>query len=336
MLVRYGQAAMIAAIMTLAGNAVWAQQSGSQDSPSTPGPVYYDAVIRCDKAVPCCKDGGCCSKSKKCDAKCACSKDKKCECCKDGEFGCDKSGKGSCKKTTDDCCPFVNKLAKETAIIMVMPASMPLPAACYLEAMGMLPHPPLPPMPHVCLPVPPIPLPHPIQVHEANTGNVIYGVGVNSNNVCPGYISGLTAAGPSGVVACGIAPPATAAKVRIIATPSSDQLEMTVGEETSIHCKKMTVTIGEKEITVSRFDDRVRIRGEELKATAGSICTDGKDCLILEGNVVLHYKNDGHSANVTGDRIELNLSDSAMTIERAPKIPPAPSISIERIDIDSK
>lgn len=344
-LVRYGQAAMIAAIITLAGNVVWAQQSEPRSSPVTPGYInYFTPVLTCCKGGECskencaakdccatggcckdgkcCKDGDCCCKSKKCDAKCTCCKDNKCECCKGGECGCGKSGKCSCTKETKCvCCPFMNKLAKHTAILMVMPPSLPLPGICHLEAMGMLAHPLLPPPPHVLLPppMPPHVPPYVVTSNEANTGNVIFGYGVNSNTgVCGSFAPPC----PS-VVGCAITGPVTPMVVhlvRITAAPSSDQLEMCIGEGTCIHSKKLTVTIGDNEITVSRFDDRIRIRGEELKATAANICTDGKDRLILEGDVVLHYKKDGHTANVMGEHIELNLSSSAMTIQRTAEI----------------
>lgn len=316
MFVRYGQAAMMAAIMTLAGNAVWAQNTSPQKCNSDTC-IGYRAILTCCKDGKCCKDGNCCSKSKKCEANCACGKDNKCECCKGDDCACGKCG---CKKTTSAGCPIMHKLAKRIGIIMIMPASMPLPAPCCMEAMGMLPHPPLPP-PHVLVPPPlppPVPFPHAVQFNEGNSGTMFY--------------SGITPAGPPSVYQ--ISAPATATKMHITAAPSSDQLEMHVGEETCIHCKKMTVTVGENEITVSRFNDHVRIRGEGLKATAGSVCTDGKDRLILEGDVVLHCKKDGQTVAhvMKGEHIELNLSNGAMTIQGAAKAPPASSNSTSSVE----
>ncbi|MHB1425934.1 MAG: hypothetical protein ACYC3I_22450 [Gemmataceae bacterium] len=110
-------------------------------------------------------------------------------------------------------------------------------------------------------------------------------------------------------------------KVHISATPSSDRLEMNIGEDTCIHCKKMAVKMGDNEITLSVIEGRIRVRGDELKATADSVRSDGKDHLILEGDAVLHYKKDGHIANVTGDRIDLNLSSGAVTIKPIDKAP---------------
>jgi hypothetical protein len=456
----------------------------------------------------CCKDGECCCQNKKCDAKCTCCKDNKCECGKGGECCC-KDGKCSCKDKSTCCCkdatcckdktvtkmscdcPFLNQLAKNTAIIMVMPASLPLLGACHPGAMGMLPRPPMPmgpqvmlpgpmgpvppppPMltppglpvptmvspcmpPHnVAMPVPPpvaycpstampmpcspptvaccpcptaMPMPcpptpdyiaktnpqiescmqmlgvasdlcslmrplspptacaaaldllmemcpittcpmqlpapmyvtHPpqyipappmmapcevseVNVETVNRGGAKVGVGVYSNT---GRTGSMIVAGPNGIVAAGppvdvaygipVAAPASAAKVRIIAIPDSSELEMNVGDDTCIRCKKMTVKIGDNEISVSRFDNRVRVRGEELKATADSVRSDRKDRIILEGDVVLHYKKDGHSANVTGDRIEVNLSSGAVTIKPAEKPLTRPTIRIDRIDINEK
>jgi hypothetical protein len=308
--VRYGQAALIAVIMTLTGNTVWAQEAGQYNV--VPHGVYFSTQIGC-KAGTCSKDGDCCCKSGKCEAKCACCKDNKCE-CKDGsECCCAKSGKCCCGKDRtsvekDGCgCPFLGNLAKRTAIIMVMPSSLPLPVSCCMEAMGMLPHPPMPPFPpgpHVFLP--PMPTPIPMPHVEPSYGDVSYGV----RTVCP-----------PGCVPCSNPSPVAVAKVRIAAASSSDQLAMCVGEETSIcyKCKKMTVKICDNEITVTRFDDRVRVRcGEELKATADCVCTDGKDRLILEGNVVMHCKKEGRSfANVMkGEHIEVNLSNGAVTIKQ--------------------
>ncbi|MGH7224654.1 MAG: hypothetical protein ACRELF_15635, partial [Gemmataceae bacterium] len=91
-------------------------------------------------------------------------------------------------------------------------------------------------------------------------------------------------------VECIAAKPTVAAQLHVNARPSGNELEMSFDDGTRIRCKKMTVTIGEKDITLSRFDDRVRVRGEELKATAASVRSDRKDHLILEGDVVLHYK----------------------------------------------
>jgi hypothetical protein len=341
--VRYGQAALIAAIMAMTGNAVRAQQ---------PAPASSFAPYKCCKDGKCCKEGdcctnskkcdasctackngqcskagGCCSDSKKCDDKCTCCKDSKCACCKDGECCCNKNGKCSCGKDKTsatkigcDCCPFLDILAKHTAIILVMPASMPLPACC-MEAMGMIPHlpmPPMPPGPHVFLPppMPPIP-PFPPTPSMGLPGmppmNVDWGFGYAP---CPAHGNAVYA--PPACCAPVNCTPASSSKFEISAPASSDQLEVSIGEETCIRAKKMTVKIGDKEITVSRFDDRVRVRGEDLKATALSVHSDHKGELILEGDVVLHCRKVGRGATY-GDRIELDLSNSAVMIHKAAK-----------------
>lgn len=348
-LVRYGQAAMIAAIMVLMGNSVWAQQAEPKcirfelkTECCKDGKCYSCKEVesccdskKCDAKCSCCKDGKCCSQCKKGDTNAigACCKDSKCACCKDRECGCDKKGKCSCgedntvsTKAACGCCPIMSKLAKHTAIIMVMPASMPLPACC-MEAMGMMPHPQMPPGPHVWMPpmmppFPPIP-PTPsmgIGAPMMPPMNVDWCLGYAS---CPAHGNTVFAASAPSVVPCSATPPATPAKVCITAASASDQLEVDVGDETCIRCKKMTIKIGDNEITLSRFDDRVRVRGEDLKATADCIHSDRKERLILEGDVVLHYKKDGHCAHVHGERIELNLSSSAMTIQKAVKAPPS-------------
>lgn len=107
---------------------------------------------------------------------------------------------------------------------------------------------------------------------------------------------------------------------------------MNIGEDACVRCKKMSVKLGDNEIAVSRFDNRVRVRGDELKATADSVRSDRKERLILEGDVVLHYKKNGHTAHVTGDRIELNLTSGTVTIR--PSVAPVvrPAVRIERVE----
>jgi hypothetical protein len=327
-LVRYGQTAMIAAILVLSGNAVRAQQA-SEQSPTLKA-ITFTIKSACCKDGKCCKEGESCCASKKCDAKCSCAKDSKCACCKDGDCCCDKNGKCSCSKDKTSAaktgcgCPIMDLLAKKTAIIMVMPASMPLPACC-MEAMGILPHPPMPmppPGPHVFLPppmppippfpptpsmglagMPPMPIEPPAPMYY---GNTVYGYAPAPATVC----STTTASN---------------SKMEITAPPSCDQLQMSIGEDNAIRCKKMTVKIGDNVISVSRFDDRVRVRGDELKATANSVRCDSQGHLILDGDVVLHCKKGGH-VSTHGDRIELDLSNCAMMIQRtAAKALPAPT-----------
>lgn len=382
--VKYGQAAIIAAILALTGNAVRAQESCPLKNAveiykrRITEVVGYDSstgrLVRTPASGDCCKEGKCCSSykpydvkcsgckdgqccktedccnSKKCDAKCSCCKDSKCSCCEDGKCGCDKDGKCSCEKdktsvTKTGCasCPFASNLAKRTAIIMVMPASMPLPACC-MEAMGMLPHPPMPPGPHVFLPpmmppmppipptpsmgigapvaMPPMPTICPPCAYQDWSYRPI--AMPPMPGVCPpgpGHIGNTVWAECPGCAIQCCTTPATSAKVCIIAASSSDQdqLAMQISDDTCIRCKKMTIKIGDNEITVSRFDDRVRVRGEDLKATADCVRTEGKDGLILEGKVVMHCKKDGRSANVIADRVGLDLSNGTVAIQRVAK-----------------
>jgi hypothetical protein len=450
MLVRYWQTAIISAILTLLGNVVWAQTTpgdgplGLRPRICKQGNCYYVQFSctkgECCKDGKCCKDGECCCKSQKCDEKCTCCKDNKCECGKDSECCCSKSGKCCCNDKTSEvktgCCPFMSKLAKRAAIIMVMPAPIPMFGETHVEAMRMLPHPPMPVPPHVVMPAPlpppmltppgiPVPtLGSPIMPPQSvafpvspavccpcptvTAETVIPGPKTNTSvetcvqlmglasdlcsiartpsvpSLCAsalGLISDLcpticAPASPSYVThppqyippsppfptsrefytqeaavanpsACGIgcscgavgqpivvgtpcscAAPMTSAKIQITAISSSDEVEMKVGCDTCIRCKKMTIKIGENEIAVSRFDDRVRVRGEELKATAAHVRSDGKDQLILEGDVMLHYRKGMNSANVNGDRIELNLCSGAVTIKSATKSSSTSSVSI--------
>lgn len=294
--------------------------------------------------------GACCKESK-----CECGKGGDC-CCKDGKCGC-KGNKCECGKSGDCCCkgktsvtkkgcgcPYLSKLAKSTAIIMVMPSSLPLLGACPPAAMGMMPHPPMPMGPHAMLPMP-MPLPPPPPMLAPPGLPMMPGmippstVAMPAAPCCPcpsvscGLTSSIVANGQPTIEACDA--PAVAAKVHIIAVPSSTDLEMNVGDDTCVRCKKMAVKIGDNEITVSRFEDRVRVRGDELKATANRVCSDRKDRIILEGDVVLHYKKDGHCANVTGDRIELNLSSGAVTIKPAEKAVTRPAVRIDYSDSDT-
>jgi hypothetical protein len=126
---------------------------------------------------------------------------------------------------------------------------------------------------------------------------------------------------PLPVMPCTIATPKPAApaalKVCIVAQPYSDQLEMSVGDDTCVSCKKMTLTLGDNEILLTRYDGQVRIRGEELKAKADCIRTDRKDRLILEGNAQLRYRTDDQHASIQAECIELNLATGSVTIKPA-------------------
>jgi hypothetical protein len=111
--------------------------------------------------------------------------------------------------------------------------------------------------------------------------------------------------------------PAPAMKERIVASADGDQLEMCVGDA-CMACKKMTVKLGDCMLTVTPFHDKVRIRGDELRATAAGVRMDGKDRLILEGGAVLRHTKAGQQTKIIkAERIELNLRTGKMTVESA-------------------
>jgi hypothetical protein len=412
MFVRYWQAALLAALATLMGDVVWAQdyqqaiQNGFASGYAPPAVgvscPHAAAQMKCGEATPCCQTGDCCTEDKCCKEadcckegkcceanKCDCAKGGEC-CCKKGECKCNKSS--CCKGACCGCCAIPAKEKKSATIIVVMPSPLPMFGVCHPESglmpppmnpQVMLPCPPPPPMmappglpmPGMTLPPQMVGMPMPSTYYACPPGtpyvtkvngghdtcvqflNLVSELSsavhpLNKSSVCGAAMGVLAelcaqpigyACTPDGcvtatlpqptVVPCCASTAKSPAKLCIVAKPSSDQLEMNVGEETCLHCKKMTVTIGENEITLSRFDDRVRVRGDELKATADSVRSERKDRIILEGDVVLHYKKDGHCANVTGDRIELNLSSGAVTIEPAAAKPSVcPSV---RIDINN-
>src|SRR5262249_54000761 len=134
---------------------------------------------------------------------------------------------------------------------------------------------------------------------------------------------------PPPIMSCAIATPKPAApaalKVRIVAQPYSDQLEMCVGDDTCVSCKKMTLTLGDNEVLLPRYDGRVRVRGEELKAKADCVRTDRKDRLILEGNAQLRYRTDDQHASIHAECIELNLATGSVTIKPTAESSPSGS-----------
>ncbi len=124
---------------------------------------------------------------------------------------------------------------------------------------------------------------------------------------------------------CAVSPAPAAAKVRIVAKSYSDRLEMFVGDDACMTCKRMVVKVGDNALTLSRIDDQVRVRAADLRAKADCIRTDRKDRVVLEGDVELHYSKDGQSTKVTAERVELNLTTGAVTIEPA---------TVERIGVN--
>jgi hypothetical protein len=114
--------------------------------------------------------------------------------------------------------------------------------------------------------------------------------------------------------------PAGAMKVYIVTKPYSDRLEMSVGDDSCMSCKKMVVKVADSEITLTRLDGQIRVRGEDLKAKADCVRTDRKDSLILDGDVVLSYKKNGQSARVSADHVELDLASGSVTVKSAGKV----------------
>jgi hypothetical protein len=128
----------------------------------------------------------------------------------------------------------------------------------------------------------------------------------------------ITAAG-SATLTCDLVCPAGTAcanKICIRATPYDGQLEMSIGDDACMTCKKMTVKVGDCPLTMTTADGKVRVRAAELRAWADCVQTDRKERLILKGDVALHYKKDGRHADVTGEYIELNLATGAVTVKQ--------------------
>ncbi len=150
----------------------------------------------------------------------------------------------------------------------------------------------------------------------------------------PDYPAPFTANVPPPVVPCVIAAPTPrndALEVRVVSKPYSDRLEMSVGEDSCVSCKKMTVKVGDSEITLTRLDGRVRVRGEDLKATAACVRTDRKNRLILEGDVHLRYRKDDQHASINAECIELDLAAGSLTIK--PADAGAPYVPVRMEDI---
>jgi hypothetical protein len=128
---------------------------------------------------------------------------------------------------------------------------------------------------------------------------------------------------PPPVVPCVIgtptppAPRADAIEVRVVSMPDSDRLEMSVGDDSCLSCKKMTVKVGASEITLTHLKGRVRLHGEDLKATADCIRTDRKNRLVLEGDVHLRYHTDDQHASIRAERVQFDLATGSVTITPA-------------------
>ncbi len=128
-------------------------------------------------------------------------------------------------------------------------------------------------------------------------------------------------------VACGLACPAAtacASKIHIRAMADDGQLEMSIGDDACMTCKKMIVKVGGCALTMTTADGKVRIRSAELKGWADCVQTDRKERLILKGDAVLHYKKDGQITQIlAGEHIELNLATGSVRIEQVSSVKPA-------------
>ncbi len=307
MFVQIWPTALIAAMASLFGNPLWAQDSwpaGGFATGYAPPPACCAKDKDCCKEVDCCKDGKCCKEVDCCkDGKCDCAKGDKC-CCKKGEC--------ECKKVT--ACEGI----QSHGFIVVVPAMQTM------DAIAAMPHPIMPmpasplappglpnmPPPPACMP----PFMHASMIpappayyqqsspYEYGYPTMAYHEAIPCNR--PRVTSILTVSVKRG----------SEAKVCFVAASSDEALTVQVGEDTQLHCQRTKVTIGANELRLTRFEDRIRVRGENVKATADRVRSEGKDRLVLEGDVVLYYKKDGHKTHASGDCVEVNLTTGAVTI----------------------
>lgn len=185
--------------------------------------------------------------------------------------------------------------------------SAPPPAPCYLQH----------PQPYVP-PSPPFPESRPVTVLPPPMPDAVYAP-VSSAPPPPPVVPSYTAATPAPAHALYLV---SATKMRIAAQSDGDQLEMCVGGA-CMCCKKMTIKIGNCPLTVTRVGDKVRIRGEELRATASCIHSDpaDTDCLILEGGAVLRHAKAGQQPEIVrAERIDWNPRTGAVRIRAAATI----------------
>lgn len=148
-------------------------------------------------------------------------------------------------------------------------------------------------------PSPPFPLPRELATQEACTASALL----------PPPLPATTCSAE--------APMACAMKPHIVAKASEGRIEMNVGEGACLSCKKMVAKVGDCELTLTAVDSQVRVRAPELKGTADCVRTDRKGHLILEGDAVLQYHKDGQRANLSAERIEIDLSSGSVMIKPA-------------------
>jgi hypothetical protein len=168
---------------------------------------------------------------------------------------------------------------------------MTLPSPTYVQ------HPP-----QYIPPSPPFPMPRELTTQEACAASALLPPPI------PAVTCSTTSAEATAV--CTMKP-------RIVAKACEGQIEMSVGEDACMSCKKTVVKVGDYELTLTTVDGQVRVRAPELKAMADCVCADRKGHLILEGDAVLHYRKDGQRANLKAERIEIDLSSGSVTIKPA-------------------
>ena len=203
-----------------------------------------------------------------------------------------------------------------------------LPSLCFsalnlaMDLCGEMSAPPPAPYSYYVAQPPPMPESRPVAVLPPPLPDAPYSP-VSSAPSPPPVVPCISAATPAKTYVVSV-PSAT--KMRIAAQPDGDQLEMGVGGA-CVCCKKMTVKIGDCALTVTRLGDKLRIRGEELRATATCIRSEHTDWLILEGGAVLRHAKAGQQPEIIrAERIELNPRTGAVTIK--------PAATIERIGVN--
>jgi hypothetical protein len=181
---------------------------------------------------------------------------------------------------------------------------MMLPSGRYLE------HPP-----QYLSPSPPFPMPRELAAQEASAATIL---------PMPRAETTINASGTPTTVACSVAeplpPPTPATTVCITADWYGSALDMNINDDDAcLSSKKMTMKVGDRQLTLTPVDGRVRVRAPGMFGEADCVRTDRKDRLILKGNAVLRFSKAGQQPQVMkGERIELNLAPIvSVTIESA-------------------
>ncbi|HWG44871.1 MAG TPA: hypothetical protein VN688_19010 [Gemmataceae bacterium] len=157
----------------------------------------------------------------------------------------------------------------------------------------------------------PLPMPRELAAQEAAVSMIL------PPTVGTAYASARPTAIPCSV-AESLPSPTPTAKVCITADWYGSALEMSINDDACLSSKKMTLTVGDRPLTLTTVDGQVRVRAGELSGKADCVCTNRKDSLILEGNAVLHLRKTGQQPEVVkAERIELNLATGSITLQSA-------------------